>query len=322
MKSRFLLGLALGVVITCFPAIAKPSSRVVIGAGSASSGYFLIAAAICEYVNAGSATHNIRCAVEPSKGAVANLEALRDGHINLALTQSDWQHHAYAGTAAKFTDKNKLGDMRSLMSLTASPLVLLARADSGVDSVEGLEGKRVDIGKPGVGRRAAMDDLMAALGWDLGKLKLASEFDESDAIAALCGGQIDVVALAGATPDRGVSSALKACSLKIVPVSGPVVKKLVADKPYYSTVKIPAGGYPGLKGDIASVGLRVVLVTTEKLPEPDAYVIVKAAAGKLDALRKRHPSLNGLNSKEIATASISAPLHDGAARYFREAGKE
>lgn len=322
MKHKFLLNLALGLLILYQPVAAKPASRVVIGAGNAGGGYFLLGAAICEQVNLGSASHNVRCAVEPSKGTVANLQALRDGHINLALAQSDWQHHAYAGTAAKFSGASKVPELRALLSLTASPLVLLSRADGAISGVNDLPGKRLDIGKPGTGRRAAADDLIAALGWDLGKFKLASELDEEAAIAALCGGQIDVLALAGAIPDRGIAAALKACPMAPVPVSGPAAARLIADKPYYSAVRIPAGTYPGLKGDLDSVGVRVILAASSKLPEPDAYAIVKSVAGNLDALRKLHPSLSGLNRKDLAKASISVPLHDGAARYYRETGKQ
>lgn len=322
MRHKFLLNLILGLLILCQPLAAKPAARVIIGAGNAGGGYFLIGSAICELVNQGMASHNVRCAVEPSKGPVANLQALRDGHINLALAQSDWQHHAFAGTAAKFSGENKLPQLRSLLSLTASPLVLLSRAGSGVTGVKDLEGKRLDIGKPGTGRRVAADDLIAALGWDLGKFKLASELDEEAAIAALCGGQIDVLALAGAAPDRGIAAALKTCPVQPVPVTGPVVSRLIADKPYYSAVRIPAGAYPGLKGELDSVGLRVILTASSKLPEPDAYAIVKAVAGNLDALRKLHPSLNGINRKDLGRASISVPLHDGAARYYRETSKQ
>jgi len=320
MRLRNLLGVGLGALMLCSPATAKAASRVVIGAGNAAGGYFLMGAAICEQVNRTSPGRKLRCAVEPSSGSVANLEALRDGQIELALAQSDWQHHAYAGTAAKFTGNNRLKDMRVLMSLTASPLVLLARAGGGVARIEDLAGKRLDIGKPGSGRRAAADDLFGALGWDLGKFKLASELDESDAIAALCGGQLDAVALAGATPDRGVAAALKACKLTLLPVSGPGVQKLIEAKPYYSAVRIPGGVYPGVSASIATIGVRVILAASVKLAEQDAYAIVKAVAENLDAMRRLHPSLSGLDRKLIGTASIAAPLHDGAARYYREAG--
>lgn len=320
MALRILLVLLLWSLAASLPAVAKPPSRVVIGAGNAAGGYFLMAAAICEQINLGSPEHKLRCAVEPSLGTVANLEALRDGQIDLALAQSDWQHHAHAGTAARFAGDKNIPDMRALMSLTSSPLVLLARRDSGITGIDDLAGKRLDIGKPGSGRRAAADDVIAAQGWDLGNFKLASELEEAEAIAALCGGQIDVLALAGATPDKGVTAAFKACKLAPVPITGPVVKKLIADKPYYSAIRIPGGTYPGVSADTQSIGVRVILAASAKLSPAHAYVIARAVGGSLAALRRLHPSLASLNAREIGKASIAAPLHDGAARYYREAG--
>jgi len=176
----------------------------------------------------------------------------------------------------------------------------------------------LDIGKPGTGRRAAIDDLLLAMGWDLGKFKLASELPEAEAIKALCGGKLDALALAGITPDRNVTLAMRTCPLKIVPVTGAVAEKLIAAKPYYSVVTIPKGSYPEVKADAPSIGLRVILLASGKVTEKDAYTIVKSVAGNLDAVRKLHASFASINRVGLSSAGISVPLHDGAAKYYRE----
>ncbi|MFZ5836664.1 MAG: TAXI family TRAP transporter solute-binding subunit [Pseudomonadota bacterium] len=301
------------------PPAANAANRVILSAGAFTSGYYLLGGAICAQVNAASGSGGLRCAVETSKGTVSNLLALQAGQADLVLAQSDWQYHAYAGTVKPFTGNKANKDMRALLSLTGSPLVVLAPAASGIAGVQDLAGKSIDIGKPGAGRRAAMDDVLAAMGWDLGKFKLASELGEDAAIKALCNGSLDAIALAGMTPDRDVSKAMRSCALKIVPLTGPGIDKLLADKPYYSAVTIPKGSYPGTGADVPSIGLRVILLARASLAEKDAYAIVKSVAGNLDAVRKLHTSFASIQRKGMDKAGIAAPLHAGAAKYFREA---
>ncbi|MEQ1888852.1 MAG: TAXI family TRAP transporter solute-binding subunit [Alphaproteobacteria bacterium] len=299
------------------PAAAKDVNRVVMATGAITSGYYLLGGGICAQVNA-AGSGALHCAIETSKGTVANLQALKAGQVDLALAQSDWQHHAYAGSVSPFTGENASKDMRALMSLTGSPLVVLGRADAGINQLEDLAGKRVDIGKTGTSRRAAMDDVLAALGWDLGKFKLASELTEAEAIKSVCAGKLDALALAGISPDKDVKLALASCAMKIIPVKGAVVDKLLTDKPYYSAVPIAKGSYPGVTADVPSIGLRVILLASASVTEKDAYAIVKTVAGNLDAVRKLHASFASINRSGLAKAGISVPLHEGAAKYYRE----
>ncbi len=301
------------------PAAAKQVNRVVLATGAVTSGYFLLGGGVCAQVNAAAGSGGLRCAIETSKGTVANLLELQAGQVDLVLAQSDWQYHAYAGSVSQFSGDKAIKDMRALMSLSGSPLVLLARASSDVKGMEDLAGKQLDIGKPGTGRRAAVDDVLAAMGWDLGKFKLASELPEAEAINALCGGKLDALALAGITPDRNVTLAMRSCPLKIVPITGAVAEKLIAAKPYYSVVTVIKGSYPGVNADVPSIGLRVILLASGKIPEKDAYTIVKSVADNLDAVRKLHSSFASINRAGLAKAGIAAPLHDGAAKYYREA---
>lgn len=300
------------------PAAAKDVNRLVMATGTVTSGYFLLGGGICAQVNAAAAAGGLRCAIETSKGTVANLQELKAGRVDLALAQSDWQHHAYAGSVSQFDAGKAIKDMRALMSFGGSPLVLLARADSAIKTPDDLAGKQIDIGKTGAGRRAAMDDLLAAMGWDLGKFKLASELPEAEAIKALCGGKLDAIARAGATPDRNVALAMRSCAMKIIPVSGENAEKLIAAKPYYSVVSIPKGSYPGLASDVSSIGLRVILLASARLSDADAYALVKAVAGNLDAVKKLHSSFASINRAGLAKDGISAPLHPGAAKFYSE----
>lgn len=299
------------------PARGAEINRAVMATGAFLGGYYLLGGAICSEVN--DTGGGLRCAIETSKGQVTNLQALQAGRVNLALAQSDWVYHAHAGSAAPFAGGNAFKDVRALISLSGAPLALLTRPGGGVKGIEDLAGKRIDIGKGGSARRAIMDDVMAAMGWDLGKFKLASELPEAEAVTALCAGQIDALALAGFTPDKDVGLALKTCALEFVPVSGDSRDKILKLRPYYSAITIPAGSYPGVKGDIPSLGTRVVLLATPRLTEKDAYSLVKTITENLPEIRKLHPSLASIDRSSLASGGISPLLlHAGAARFFQE----
>jgi len=299
------------------PARSAEVNRAVMATGAFMGGYYLLGGAICAEVNQAGA--DMRCAIETSKGQVENLQALRAGRVNVALAQSDWLHHAHAGDAAPFSGDKAFKDLRAMISLSGAPLVLLARSQGDVKEMKDLPGKRIDIGKSGSPRRAIMNDVLSAMEWDLGKFRLASELPEAEAVKALCAGQIDILALAGFIPDKEVRLALKTCSLKIVPAGGSARDKILKMKPYYSAITIPAGSYTGLKEDIPSLGTRVVLMATPRLAEKDAYSLVRTITEHLPEIRKLHPSLGSIERSSLASGGISAPLHAGAARFFKEA---
>ncbi len=314
-------GLAVGLCLMLLAGHAvHAQERLLLGSGPVQGGYFRTGGAVCAQVNKQTAQHKIFCAVAPSEGSVENLDLLRAARVDLALVQSNWQYFAFEGTAKRFAGADKVANMRALAALSGRPLVLLARQDAGIAALSDIRGKRIDIGKTGTERRVVMDDLLAALDWDLGAFELASEFPEKEALDALCAGQLAAVPLVGISPSRRVQAALRRCKLHIVPIDAALVAQMTAAKPYYAPIKIPQGTYPGIKGDITSFGQRLVLVGRFRVADTDAYNLVKALAENLPALAKLHPSLGGLTPETLARGGIAIPLHDGAARYFREAG--
>ncbi|HBC52684.1 MAG TPA: hypothetical protein DCZ06_00330 [Alphaproteobacteria bacterium] len=312
----FALGLSAALMAQAAPA----QERLVLASGAVQGGYFLTGGAVCAQINKQTTQHKLYCAVAPSSGSVENLELLRASQVDLALVQSDWQYLAFEGTAKRFAGAEKVANMRAMAALSSMPLALLAREDAAITTLSDLRGKRVDIGRAGTARRLVMDDLLAALEWDLGAFELASEFPQQEALDALCAGQLAAVPIVDISPSSQVRAALRRCKLRIVPIDAAVVAKVVAAKPYYSAIKIPSSTYPGTKTDIASFGQRIVLVGRFKVADTDAYNFVKALVENLPALAKIHPSFKGLTPQSVAKGGIAIPLHDGAARYYREAG--
>jgi len=105
-----------------------------------------------------------------------------------------------------------------------------------------------------------------------------------------------------------------------VPLTGPAVDKLVKEKSYYARATIPAGLYPNNPQATETYGVLATLVSSSKVPAETVYAVVKAVFDNLEEFKKLHPALAVLNPQSMINDGLSAPLHDGASKYYREKG--
>lgn len=292
---------------------------VTIGTGGVTGVYYPTGGAICRLVNRGRKDHGIRCSVESTGGSVYNLNALRGGGMDLAVAQSDWQYHAYNGTAL-FAGKGKFEDLRSVFSLHSEAFTLVVRSDSGIKTLDDLEGKRVNIGNPGSGNRATMEVVMNAKGWTKDSFKIASELKGSEQPQALCDNKIDAMIYNAGHPNGAVQEVATSCEVKIIPVAGPEIDKLVTNSTYYAYTSIPGGMYAGNPDDVKTFGVKATFVSTKNVDEEIIYQVVKAVFDNFENFKTLHPVFANLEQKKLATEGLTAPLHKGAERYFKEKG--
>lgn len=319
-KASLLAALSLGFVMAfSSAAISAETTFVTIGTGGVTGVYYPTGGAIARLVNKGKKEHGIRATVESTGGSVYNLNAIASGELDMGVAQSDWQYHAYNGTS-KFAEKGPNKDLRALFSVHPEPFTVVARADSGIKNFEDLKGKRVNIGNPGSGQRGTMEVLMGALGWDMSVYKLASELKPAEQSQALCDNKIDAFVYTVGHPNGSIKEATTSCDAVIVNVTGAVVDKLVADNPYYRTATIPGGMYRGTDEDAKTFGVGATFVTSAKVSDDVTYVVVKSVFENFDDFKKLHPAFGVLKKEEMVKDGLSAPLHDGAAKYYKEAG--
>ncbi len=235
------------------------------------------------------------------------------------MAQSDWQYHAYNGTS-KFEDKGAFEGLRAVFSVHPEPFTVVARADAGVTSFEDLKGKRVNIGNPGSGQRGTMEVLLGAMGWSTDDFALATELKAAEQSAALCDNQIDAMVYTVGHPSGSIQEATTACDSVLVTVDGAEVEKLIADNPFYRSAKIPGGMYRGNDNETATFGVGATFVTSADVSEDAVYTVVKSVMENMEDFKKLHPAFANLDPKEMATAGLSAPLHPGAMKYYKEAG--
>lgn len=302
---------------TTLPASAQ--NFVTIGTGGVTGVYYPTGGAICRLVNKNRKTHGIRCTVESTGGSVYNLNTIRAGELDMGVAQSDWQYHAYHGTS-KFKDIGANKKLRAVFSVHAEPFTVVARADSGIKSFKDLKGKRVNIGNPGSGQRGTMEVVMDAMGWTKSDFKLASELKASEQSKALCDNKIDAMVYVVGHPNGSIKEATTSCDTHLVAVEGAAIEKLVMDNDYYRTAMIPGGMYSGNKEDVYTFGVGATFVSSADVPEETIYQVVKAVFENFDSFRKLHPAFNHLDKRQMVKDGLSAPLHAGAKRYYKEAG--
>lgn len=292
---------------------------VTIGTGGVTGVYYPTGGSICRLVNKDRKTHGIRCSVESTGGSVYNLNTIRAGELDMGVAQSDWQYHAYHGTS-KFADKGANKKLRAVFSVHPEPFTVVARADSGIKTFADLKGKRVNIGNPGSGQRGTMEVVMDTLGWKKSDFSLVSELKSAEQASALCDNKVDAIIFTVGHPNGSIKEATTTCDSVVVPVTGSAIDKLVTDNSFYRTATIPGGMYRGSPADVQTFGVGATFVASSDLPADTVYIVVKSVFENLDTFKRLHQAFNNLDPKQMTSDGLSAPLHDGAKRYYREAG--
>ncbi len=319
MFSKLKFGLA-GVALAAMMAPAAYAEEfITIGTGGVTGVYYPTGGAICRLVNKGRRDHGVRCSVESTGGSVYNINTIREGELEFGVAQSDWQYHAYNGTS-RFEEEGPFEGLRAVFSVHPEPFTVVARADSGIKTVEDLKGKRVNIGNPGSGQRGTMEVLMEALGWSTGDFALATELKAAEQSAALCDNQIDAMVYTVGHPSGSIQEATTACDSVLVEISGDVVDGLVSENSFYRTATIPGGMYRGNDEDTQTFGVGATFVTSADVSDDVVYALVSSVFENFEDFKGLHPAFANLKPEEMVTAGLSAPLHPGAERYYREKG--
>ena len=304
--------------LTTGSVIAAEQQFVSIGTGGVTGVYYPTGGAICRLVNKNRKKHGIRCSAESTGGSIYNINTIRAGELEFGVAQSDWQYHAYNGTS-KFKDKGKFSKLRAVFSVHPEPVTVIARDDSGVMQLTDVKGKRMNIGNPGSGTRGTWEVIEAAMGWGRSDLKLAAEMKSAETGQAVCDDKIDAYFWLVGHPSALTQESLASCAAHLVDVKGSAIDKLVADNAFYRTATIPAGMYNNDR-DIQTFGVGATFVSSTDVPDDVVYVIVKAVFDNFDDFKKLHPAFANLKEKEMISDSLSAPLHPGAAKYYKERG--
>lgn len=311
------LALAAVVLTALWGAPAVALDFVSVGTGAVGGLYYPAGRALCALVNRRAAAEGLRCSAEATSGSVYNLDALAKGDEDFAIVQSDVQYDAFNGRG-RWAGR-PMAQLRAVLSIYPEPVTVVASDASAIAGLDDLKGKRLNIGNPGSGTRATWETLEAALGWRREALRQAVELRQAGAGVSLCEGRIDAYLALTGNPSALVAHTLASCPSHLVDVTGPAIDRLVAERPYYTRVTIPAASY-GLPRAVETFGGAATLVTSAAVPDRIVYAVTKAALEGLDQLVDAVPPMAGIGPAQLVGDTLTAPMHPGAARAFREHG--
>ncbi len=302
-------------------ALAADQQFVTIGTGGVTGVYYPTGGAICRLVNKSRKEHGVRCSVESTGGSVYNINTIRGGELDMGVAQSDWQFHAYNGTVKKaFIDAGPYKELRAVFSVHPEPISIVARKDAGIKHISDLKNKRVNIGNAGSGTEATWNVVWKAMGMTNKDLKLASQMKSSETPGALCDNKIDAFFWLVGNPAALNKEATTTCEANFVELSGKEVDALVEKYPFYGTTVIPGGMYTGNPDDVPTFGVLATFVSSTATPADTIYAVVKSVFDNFEDFKKLHPAFAYLTEKDMISKGISAPLHEGAIRYYKERG--
>jgi TRAP transporter TAXI family solute receptor len=301
-------------LLVSVPAMAKRD--VLFGGASITGVYYQVALQISNIMNKHMAD-KYNYIGRPTGGSVFNINAIDRGAFDFAVAQSDRNFQGFNG-AADWEGKPVKG-LRSVFSMHPETVLLVTRQDAGIKSVTDLKGKRVNIGNPGSGQRGNAEDVLRLYGIDYNKDFSPEALQQAEASRALVDQKIDAFFFTVGNPSAAIEEPAQSVDLDIVPINSDAIKKFVAEHPYYIMTKIPAGTYKGVDKDVETYAVTATVVTNESVPEELVYDMVKTVFDNLDELKASHAAFRNLNPEEML-GGLSAPLHPGALKYYKEKG--
>jgi uncharacterized protein len=316
-KLRSLIGAALLIptlALTIAP--ARAATDLLFGGASVVGVYYQAALQICNLVNRhGGGKYN--CVGRPSLGSVFNINAVDRGLLDFGVAQSDRNWQAFHGAAD--WEGSPVETLRSVFSLHPETVLLVARADADIRSIEDVRGKRINIGNPGSGQRANAEDVLRLHGIDAARDIRAQGLQQQEASRALVDRNIDAFFYTVGNPSAAIEQPASAVAVRFVPLDTAELREFLADKPYYVMTEIPAGTYPGMDEPVETYAVTATVVTRDDVAEETVYDLVRTVFERLDDLKASHAAFRQLTPEQMLKG-LSAPLHPGAERYYREQG--
>ncbi|WP_020589839.1 TAXI family TRAP transporter solute-binding subunit [Desulfobacter curvatus] len=305
--------------VMVLPMAYAKTQFVTIGTGGLTGVYYPTGGAIAKMVNKKKREYGIRATVESTGGSAFNINAIMSGDLEFGIAQSDKQFQAMKGLA-EWAERGPQTDLRSVFSIHDEAVTLISAVESDIKDVSDLKGKIVNLGNPGSGQLQNAIEILQTIGMDPEKDITAEYIKASEAPSILQDGRIDAFFYTVGHPNGNIKEATSgARKVRFTSITG--VDSMLAKYPYFSKTIIQASMYPGAQndGDTETIGMKATLVTSAKVPEDVVYAITKEVFENFEEFKKLHPAYATL-TKEGMLTGLSAPLHPGAAKYYKEAG--
>ncbi len=319
---------ALGAMgMTAPPGDAPERIAFQIATGSSSGTYFpigqMLASLISHPAGVARCEEEGRCgplgliaAARASEGSIANVRAINEGRVTSGLAQADIAAAAAAG-AGVFKGAEKAENLRAIAALFPETVHIVVFADSSIEAIKDLRGKRVSIDAAGSGTNATARLILSA--FKLGEKRVKFSFENAErSLEMMQNGELDAFFFVGGAPLGVVEELAAQGRIRLLPVEGKEIDKLVTDAPYLTKAAIPEGTYENVP-DVPTLEVRAIWLVNAQVPDELVYDIVRALfnPGNRGLLDSGHPK-GRLIRLETARDGLPVALHPGAERFYDE----
>jgi len=282
---------------------------ITIGTGGVTGTYYVTGSEICKLLNKIKKQTNLRCSAEATGGSIYNINAIKNKELDFGIVQND----------VVYQSNKKSNSIRTVMAIYPELFTLVTRKDANIHSYKDLKNKRINIGNRGSGNEATALAMFQSIGFKKSDLKFAGSLESVEMPDALRDNKIDGYFYMVGHPTQNIINATNSVDVKITPLRGDAIDKFVNDNPYFIKSSIKGGLYKGNYSNISTFGVKAVLVTNSEVSNENVYILVKSILENFEAFKKLHPAYYNI-TKESLLLGLSAPLHDGAKKYFKEVG--
>ncbi len=310
MKKILAAAVSVALLLSASCALAANINFVTAGT---SSTFYPISATVCRLWN--EHIEGMRAVATPSGGGIDNLNQAYDGEAQIGIANANLVYQAREGIASfeGYADDN----LRIFAGLYVNPNQVVVTQESGVESLADLAGKRISVGTAG---STTVDEAavhLASAGLSLEDIK-AEYMDTSAAADAISNKLLDGVWIMAGIPNAAVTQIMTTTDAKIMPITAQQVEAL--EYPWYAACEIPAGTYTGQEEAVPTSGVKLTLFITADVDEETVYQMTRVFWENWDYLTDMHAALERADPREACNDVAGVPIHEGAARYYREIG--
>jgi len=291
---------------------ASQPVNIIFGTGGTSGSYYPIGGALKGVFEASDQVSNVQ--VVSTGASVQNINNIEDGTNQMAIVMSDVAYDAING---QNQFEGRTADIKTIAGLYPNVVQIVATANSGIQSVADMKGKRIGVGKVGSGVEQSAKKVLEAAGMTYDDLGKVSHTGYADSVTEMSNGNLDAAFFTSGVPNSSITGLMQNTDVTFVNVDGDTADKLLEKYPYYETFEIPANAPEryGLDTAVNTVAIRNILIVPGSM---DKAVAEDLAKRFYDYLGTDKVSVGALKSFDRSTMAenLVVPLAPGAKTFY------